>query len=761
MLTSALSRLQLKGIDTPRKLFVLLIVGSQLIFVNSLAEISLLTTFKILSGLTLQCSLGHLLLLKTRLSDRSTFFEMAAASFLVGALGFALFGMLPRSSLVLLLISGLSFCFFLVQSTTKSARRTKVPSNQEFSELVQICLIFVIVLNFILFRYDHNWLQAAVLLAPLAIIFFQPNVKPIGLAIYALVSLLYSFLSELTSPLSPTIRNYPITRDDIVEIAVGQSILTHNNLNDFMQYGEKFSYHFLAPLYKSTFNDSYNIGVLDFDPLYVAALVIVVVVLLVGVQNRFQVSRRNIPEALWIGVFVGVWPLWTSSGIGAGSDSQLLAVSFVSLFLLVATELNSWAQSLLTAIIIGSVFVTKAPLTAFPFIFLVTLLVFRSGLLSRKSPSGIKNKLLLVKFEAISLGLSGLLSLCLFGTIFLGSTSMYSERQIGLSLPRGYWGWPDITNFRFYPLLTILGIAFAPTLTSIVLSVRWRSALFDKKILCDLQKALVCSVQMFLLVGLFFKSQSNFNFYFVGLNGLLLSLTFVNYVDYSQLKRTDWLFFAATSCMFSYLFLKLNFWSNSENFHLSLLYWIIGVILLSFVVFVFLRRHKARIALVLTTLSLCVGSGLGDSWSPVRWSGYDLPTTGEFQILFKYAQHLVSQRDLLDRDAVIAIDPQISNVDVLGALISGLTGARFLCLPISFLQYPTSSDCLRFQSQLVASSRGPLIDEAYERGITLLVLDRNTFNSSWVSNIHRSTRAKIPDVVFLDDSLAIISLKNR
>lgn len=605
-----------------RELFLsLLLLLVHLALVNSLSVISPQSSSIILFGLVIQTVIGYSVLYILGTHKQLNDLEKLCVSFLVGIVMVSLIGLFPSEI-------GIASSALCITASVMLKRHSQV-RNTHFQQqshgirvqngrILQQTLLTITVINFVFFRYQQTNTVRVILVIPFLFMILPQRYTRRGLLVYAQVACCYIFFAHQFAELSPTLRSFPISFDDVVEEAIGKSVISNRSLDDFMQLGERFSYPFFTHLYKSAFSDIFDLKYASFDPAFTATVLACITILLVAISKRLSIRNLEPPRWFQLAAIIGVWPLWESQGIGSGSDSQILGIAFVVLFLISVLDLRTWCSGGFVSATVLVIFLTKAPLVALAFFVLVISIIFSGCVRYFHEQTSLEVSIFpKTSINFLTLFLSIALVLIAYLVIFTESRSKYSERGIGLVLPRGYWDWPSPLSLQPWQIFTFLSVAFLPLISLILIffySIKGFKTISETFIY---QLSILGSVPLFMVIAMLLKTQTNFNFYFAGLAGLIGTCLTLNLIDFTNLKRNDFVSWTFMVLAFSTLFFKLNFSEESIEFEIYLVFFVLFIYVVNLMFLSLRRGHRRRVSVFVSMLALTFGAGVGDAWSPV------------------------------------------------------------------------------------------------------------------------------------------------
>lgn len=714
---------------------LVLALVSQIAYVNSVSGIPIIESSQILIGLAIQLLFG--------IAICGCFFDnlrlpltlQFSAGFLLGTIPISLLGFVESSGIrLVLVITALLIIRFRYKSHQPSFTQTYSESWSSRIDLERLATALVI-LNLVISRFETSQIAIPVSIVSIALVIVPRRKLNYFILTYAFILFLTVIVRTLFVNRLNLFLDFRINQDRLLEQAWGNSIISNVSLSDPFMHGQSLQYHFLAFVYDASFTRLWLINPFSFSPAIFACCLLAIVLLFtnspfLSIAQTFSWWRTYV-----IVVLCGSWPFWESFALDDNSPGQLLSLCFAFLVLLLIPNNSVGVSILLIPVLITITFLTKSP-TGF-FIFLVFFLytfiriaILDLDIIQRNKPY-FWNEFGIPLCGLLLSGIAIVASYTLvFGTPNSGGSAS-SVRGLGLTLPKIYWGF----NWDSQPVIAVsimFAFAFFPLLSLLILN----SSAADKSILSNelsLRKAVTVAIVLNILMALFLKTKFNLNHYFASTGALFGGLTIFGLIKLPQRIIGFCIQFLMTVLLIAAMFLSLKFDAYAGIVTSRI------PIFLSFLVFIYLISCKFvfrlgfREALLTAVITLCLGNSIGSSWSPVRWTGYDLRSPEAVKVSAELIDDLTQYIASNHQAFVLAIDLDTFQNSPIQLLIGASSSAQFWAAPNNFMDTsPNYNRRITAQQLLTSNPSESRILLAKSEGVTHVLLSTKNYREHWM-----------------------------
>jgi len=449
-------------------------------------------------------------------------------------------------------------------------------------------------------------------------------------------------------------------------------------------------------------------------------------------------------------VLCGSWPFWESFALDDNSPGQLLSLCFAFLVLLLIPRNTVGVSIFLIPVLITITFLTKSP-TGF-FIFLVFFLytfiriAILNQVLIQRNKAYFWNEFGIPLCGLLFSGIAIVTSYTLvFGTPHSGGSAS-SVRGFGLTLPKIYWG----LNWDSQPMLAVgimFAFAFFPLLSLLFLN----SIPADKSILSgelSLRVAVTIAIFLNILMALFLRTKFNLNHYFASTGALFGGLTTFGLIKLPQRVIGFSLQFMLTVLLISAMFLDLKFDAYAGVVTSKIPIVLVCFVLIYLISCKFVFRLGFRQSLLTVVLAVGLGNSIGSSWSPVRWTGYDLRSPEAVIVSTELIDDLTQYMVRSHQAFVLALDVDTFQNSPIQLLIGASTRAQFWAAPNNFMDSsPNYNRRIAAQQVLTGNPSENRILLAKSEGVTHVLLSTKNYEQHWMGEVN-NVRAVYSDSNF-------------
>jgi len=718
---------------------LVLALVSQIAYVNSVSGIPIIESSQILIGLAIQLLLG-IAICKCFLDNlQLSPTLLVSVGFLLGTIPISLFGFVESSGnrLVLVITAVLIICF-RYQSHQTLFTQTYSESWSSRIDLERLAAAIVI-LNLVIARFETSKVAIPVSIVSVALVIVPRRKLNHFILSYAFVLILTVIVRTLFVNRLNLFLDFRISQDRLLEQAWGNSIISNVSLSDPFMHGQGLQYHFLAFVYDASFTRLWLINPFSFSPAVFACCLLTIVFLFtnspfLAITQTFRWWRIYV-----VVVLCGSWPFWESFALDDNSPGQILSIGFAFLVLLLIPKNTVGVYILLIPVLITITFLTKSP-TGF-FIFLVFFLYTFIRITRLNQISLQLNKPYFWNEFGIplcGLFLSGIAIVAsytlVFGTPHSGGSAS-SVRGFGWTLPKIYWS----LNLDSQPLIAV-GIMFAFAFFPLVSLVFLNSPPADKSIPSNevaLRVAVTVAIVLNVLMALLLKTKFNLNHYFASTGALFGGLTIFGLIKLPQRIIGFCIQFLLTVLLIAAMFLSLKFdgYAGAVTSRLPIV--LVCFVLIYLISCKFVFRLGFRQSLLTVVLAVGLGNSIGSSWSPVRWTGYDLRSPEAVKVSTELIDDLTQYMVANHQAFVLALDFDTFQNSPIQLLIAASTRAQFWAAPNNFMDTsPKYNRRIAAQQVLTSNPSENRILFAKSEGVTHVLLSTKNYEQHWMRKVN-------------------------
>ena len=440
----------------------MVVLITQIAFLNSISGVDFFSNFKILGGLVIQTYLGGLLL-KFFLDDyRLSIAVEIGGGFVLGLVPVLLLG---RGSGGLLLMAVVLFFLAYHRARVKKYDRRNTVLNRDLeaqTDLVVLAIALVIV-NLVFLRISQYAPGIAIFIASLGLIGVPHKFLSKALGAYFISSFAILVARSLQIRESAIFTHFRFFPDWTEEQVLAQSLATTGSLRNPFLLGDTFSYHFLTAFYWGTFEKLTRADIFSFSGPTLLSCAITATVFLLTKSALVDSMVTSSPQRfMWLLALFGSWPFWDSFVLDNISRSQSLSIAVLALVVFVMTQTSARTWLLLIPALCAMTFLTKVSTGLFVCVSMAAFVIIWliQNHFDHNAPAG-STRVALTRLAGLLLAAVAVLSSYLYVFVFSNSSASHGALSFGWYFPDVYTADRNLINQLQYfvaslPLLVLL-----------------------------------------------------------------------------------------------------------------------------------------------------------------------------------------------------------------------------------------------------------------------------------------------------------------
>lgn len=583
----------------------MVVLITQIAFLNSISGVDFFSNFKILGGLVIQTYLGGLLLKFFLNNYRLSIAVEIGGGFVLGILPVLLVG---RGSGGLLLMAVVLFFLAYHRARVKKYDQQNTVLNRDLeaqTDLVVLAIALVIV-NLVFLRISQYVPGIAIFIASLGLIGVPHKFLSKALGAYFVSISAILAVQSLQIRESAVFTHFRFFPDWTEEQVLAQSLATTGSLSNPFLLGDTFSYHFLSAFYWGTFEKLTRADIFSFSgPTLLSCAITATVFLLTKSALVDSMATSSSQRFMWLLVLFGTWPFWDSFALDNISRSQSLSIAVLALVVFVMTQTAARTWLLLIPALCVVAFLTKVSTGLFVCVLVASFVIIRliQNHCDHDAPAR-STRTALTRLAGLPLSAVAVLSSYLYVFVFSNSLASHGTLSFGLYFPDVYTADRNLINQLQY------FVAFLPLLVLFFITpVIWRHK--NKSERTALRLALITSAVFTVFFWQVTQSASGVrgDVWAVGVSAIICGPIFLDFF-LNQINYISRTMFAAGLVMFTVSFAVLERRPAPHQFVTEGVLAVAGVTAVLCVVF-YRSIRSFPIALLLTVLCLNFGNSLG------------------------------------------------------------------------------------------------------------------------------------------------------